>query len=208
MTIMNVTQGGGRMISFATQPVSFPMTIDPPEGYDGISSVMVVAPANLSSANIKKDVTIAGVTGTYEGSGSSDALARFVDGTITDITADMLGGLTSIANFGFYGRESLTTLELPDTLTTIGDYAMARCTSLTEMTIPPNVTSMGYYIFNTANNLTELTMKPTVPPTINSDTLTFAKALATIIVPQGCLEAYQTATNWVKYKDMMQEASE
>lgn len=48
------------------QPTQFPTTVQPQEGYDALSQVTVNAPANLLAQNIRKDVNIAGVVGTYE----------------------------------------------------------------------------------------------------------------------------------------------
>ena len=48
-----------------TQATSFPVSITPDVGYDALSKVTVTAPENLSAANIKSGVNIAGVTGTY-----------------------------------------------------------------------------------------------------------------------------------------------
>lgn len=68
MTIMNISMRGGggkKVIAGSLKPAYFPVTSSPPEEYAGWSSLTVTAPDNLSAENIKKDVTIAGVTGTY-----------------------------------------------------------------------------------------------------------------------------------------------
>lgn len=52
------------------KPTAFPTVKNASDdGVDGYSTVTVQAPDNLVAGNIKKDVVIAGVTGTYEGSG-------------------------------------------------------------------------------------------------------------------------------------------
>ena len=57
---------------------SFPTVVSPDSGY-ALSQATVTAPDNLTAENIKKDVTIAGVTGTYAGSGGGqlDDRAKF-----------------------------------------------------------------------------------------------------------------------------------
>ena len=52
------------------KPTAFPTTKNASDdGVDGYSTVTVQAPDNLTAENIKSGVSIAGVTGTYEGSG-------------------------------------------------------------------------------------------------------------------------------------------
>ena len=52
---------------------SFPTVVSPDSGY-ALSQATVTAPDNLVAENIKSGVSIAGVTGTYEGSGGSGGL--------------------------------------------------------------------------------------------------------------------------------------
>lgn len=70
MTIINMSGGrAGKTPVYQSRnvtPTQFPMTVQPQEGYDALSSVQVNAPANLLAQNIRKDVNIAGVVGTYE----------------------------------------------------------------------------------------------------------------------------------------------
>ena len=57
---------------------SFPTVVSPDSGY-ALSQATVTAPDNLTAENIKSGVSIAGVTGTYEGGGSGqlDDRAKF-----------------------------------------------------------------------------------------------------------------------------------
>ena len=75
VTIAGVTgtyEGGSQpsepvLETVVTTPESFPVSIRPSEGYDGISSVTVHSPDNLTPENIKQGVTIAGVEGSFAG---------------------------------------------------------------------------------------------------------------------------------------------
>lgn len=68
MTIMNISMRGGgskKVIAGSVKPAAFPTVSSPPEGYDGWSKLTIESPDNLTAENIKKDVSIAGVTGTF-----------------------------------------------------------------------------------------------------------------------------------------------
>lgn len=70
MTIINMSGGkAGKSPVYQARtitPTQFPASVQPQEGYDALSQVTVNAPANLLAQNIRKDVNIAGVVGTYE----------------------------------------------------------------------------------------------------------------------------------------------
>lgn len=91
-------------------------------------------------------------------------------------------------------------------VTSIGDYAFFYCYSLASVTIPDSVTSIGDAAFYDCFGVAEYHLKPTTPPTLHGTTTFYNIPSDCIIyVPQGCLEAYKSATNWAEYADHMQE---
>ena len=64
-----VGSGGGTMQAKGVVPdfSNGNVTVSPDSGYDGLSSVTVYKDSTLLAGNIKKDISIHGITGTYEG---------------------------------------------------------------------------------------------------------------------------------------------
>ncbi len=70
--------------------------------------------------------------------------------------------VTSIGDWVFYWRTSLTSISLPDSLTNIGNYAFGECSGLTQVTIPPNVSAIGNSAFFECSKLTSITIPSSV----------------------------------------------
>ena len=106
-------------------------------------------------------------------------------------------------NGAFQFCYKLSSIDLPEGLTTLGG-EFRNCSALTEVKIPTTVTSLGSYFCGGTN--TTVIMQTETPPSANSKA--FYGHGGKIIVPKGCLETYQTATNWSSWASRMEEAAE
>ena len=118
-----------------------------------INAVTSEIDANITPENIKKDVSILGVTGTLQ-SGSGGVNPAIIERTLTEITADDLAGVTKIGDYAFYRYETLLSITIPDSVTSIGEWAFYNCSGLTSITIPDSVTSIGQSVFYNCDGLT------------------------------------------------------
>ena len=102
--VVYVSPGGSPVLQAKTGivPGTSSITVTPDVGYDGLSSVQIDGDADLVAGNIKKDVTIFNVTGTYEGGGGGggsilSASVTFAQDTLTVTLNDFAG--TSLEHF-------------------------------------------------------------------------------------------------------------
>ena len=201
MTIFNVTGGGGgggdgspTFKEMTSAPYSITAS-DWGDYYTQIPQYYFAYDNLLASITIPQGVTSIGGSAFYYCT------------SLASITIPQ--GVTSIGTFAFYYCTSLASITIPQGVTSIGGYAFSNCTSLASITIPQGVTSIGGSAFqligtNTAGSV--ITMLDSTPPTLASNAFQSAH-ISKIIVPQGSLTAYQTATNWSAYAQYMEEAS-
>ena len=100
---LTITEGGyidPLLQSVTVVPSTDDQTVTPNTAYGGLSSVTVKGDSNLIAANIASGVTIFGVEGTYEGSGSSSSRLTTASGTTTSSTINT--GLSSITSIAIY----------------------------------------------------------------------------------------------------------
>ena len=168
--ISNIPSGGSAPVitSLSVTPTTSAQTITAPSGTDGYSPINVSAvtsaiDANITAENIKKDVQILGVTGTYEGSGgSSTKYGITINGVLGDVDASgvlqypsasqeiVFTGVRDIASqclrYKFTGSK-LTSASFPALTTVSGSYGMYRafgyCSVLTSLSFPKLTTVSG-----------------------------------------------------------------
>ena len=91
-------------------------------------------------------------------------------------------------------------------LSSISSSAFSGCESLETITIPSTVTSVAASAFSNCTSMKSYHFLSTTPPTLaNTNAFYGIPADCIIYVPQGYLNAYQTANNWSTYASYMQE---
>jgi len=76
-----------------------------------------------------------------------------VGGTITELKASDLEGITEIRAYAFYNCQSLQRVELPETVETIGAYAFSNCRNLQEFVTTSNLKNVGDGAFEYCSSL-------------------------------------------------------
>ena len=181
------------------------------------ATAQVVDP-NLLADNIKADVTILGIEGTFSGGGNK--LPSVVDNTITELTSADLQGATKIKQYEFYESTTLTSIVIPSSVTSIGTYALSGCTNLTSVTfqndsqlryimtncfsastfpsivIPKGVEIIYAYAFNNCKNLTSVTFQSDSRLQIIRDwSFSGCSRLTSITLPSSLINIYAGAFN-------------
>ena len=120
-------------------------------GYDALSQVTVQKDSNLIAENIKKDVTVHGITGSYEGGGGSDTrFKELVEGTLTSINDS---SITQVGDYAFYCNLSLNSITLSECLS-VGENAFKN--SAIQTVSLPKITSIKANGFNNCRSLQSL----------------------------------------------------
>ena len=180
---VNILGVSGNVIELAGEtktvtPSTTAQTITPSSGKNGLTTVTVSGvtssiDANITAGNIKKDVSILGVTGSYEGSGSSTLTTKTItaNGTYaassdnadgySSVTVNVSGGSFTGINRevvnGVY-RAPITsfTFSLPSNATDVGEramyYAFNGCTGLTSVDLSSLTTVNGGSVMTSAFN--------------------------------------------------------
>ena len=96
----------------------------------------------------------------------------------------IIGRLTSIRRYAFYGCTSLTSVTIPSGVTSIGQYAFSDCTSLTNITIPSSVTRIDSYTFSGCTSLTSINI-PSSVTRISGATFIGCTSLTSVAIPDS-----------------------
>ena len=93
-------------------------------------------------------------------------------------------GVKVIGDMAFWGRRSLTSINISNSVTTIGWAAFSDCDSLTSINIPNSVTTIGNGAFGDCKSLTSINI-PNSVTTIGKDVFWGCKSLTSINIPNS-----------------------
>lgn len=173
------SSGKNAITSITVTPTNEARTVNPStssqsltvnSGYSGNGTITVnpvtsSIDANITAENIKKDVTILNVTGTYEGPGGGTKYGVNVNALLGDVDSNgkllsptgsfqlnFNGVVSSTDNYTlkykFYNNHTLTSVSFPNLTKLTGyeaaSYCFSRCTNLTSISFPNLTTVDGY----------------------------------------------------------------
>ena len=124
-------------------------------------------------------------------------IARLVEGSLTEITAEDLDGIETIAYYALGQCYSLKSIDFPNSVTGIAKSAVTGCIDLESVRFGDNLYSIGENAFYWCSNLARvyLPKNPPILENINAFSDISAKCVF-YCKTQASLEAYKKATNW------------
>ena len=165
-----------------------------PSGVTSIGDFAFYNCSSLASIIIPSSITNIGKSAFY-------GCYSLADITIPD-------GVINIGNYAFQSCYSLISITIPNGIISIENGTFGDCKSLANITVPNGVTNIGTYAFSGCYGMAKYHFLSTTPPTLaDTNAFRYIQPDCIIYVPQGSLEAYQTATNWSTYASYMQEES-
>ena len=99
-------------------------------------------------------------------------------------------------------KELIDTLVVPDKVNHLGASAFAGCKNLTALVLSKNILSIGEDCFNGCYSLDYIECRSETPPVLEGGGHFngVAKDNFTLVVPQGCVDAYRNAPGWGEFK--------
>lgn len=102
----------------------------------------------------------------------------------------------------FCACAGLLSVTIPPTVESIEASAFGYCKELTSVTIGKSVSRIGEYAFDRCDNLQDIYIYAELPPVIDANT--FEDYEATLYVPAGSKSAYQKASYWSNFTNIME----
>lgn len=161
-------------------------TVLPDEGKT-LSSVTINKPATMIPGNIKKDINIGGVIGTYERTSATEPyIEETFDDTNVNLIRAVMHGYEVVRNYAFFNCNKLASVSLPDEIYLISHHAFENCTNLALTSLPNSARTIGYYAFHNCTNLA-LTSLPSELSAIHGNAFENCTSLAITSLPSGLI---------------------
>lgn len=122
---------------------------------------------------------------------------KIIDGTVTEITAEALKGVTKIRQYAFFCISTLTSVELSESIISVENNSFAGCENLTSISFGQNFESLSPYSFERCN-LISLNLYNTKITKIPDNCFYLNKNLTSVILPKNletiCKNAFCSCT--------------
>ena len=168
-------------------------------------NVAYVGYENFIGCNSLTSLVVAENNKTYDSRDNCNAVIEKETNTLmVGCNATIIpSSVTAIGENALNNCKGLTNISLPEGLTQIGIYAFC-CTGIKEVTIPQDVQEIGYMAFYGCENLTKVISKINEPFDLDNSTFEAINSSATLYVPVGTKEKYETAVGWKEFKNIVE----
>lgn len=123
--------------------------------------------------------------------------AQLADGSLFEITASDLEGITKVRASAFYSCKSIEKVEIPNNINDIESHAFYGCNKLERVTIGNGVMRIAAFVFDGCAELTSVYLPKTPPVLANANAFqNINSACVFYCKTQASLDAYKAATNW------------
>ena len=115
--------------------------------------------------------------------------------------------LYTIGKHTFSGCKQLASVEMKEGLVTIDNSAFVRCSALTKIVLPSTLSKIVNYAFSKCSGLEHVYVLAGTPPEVAANSFDAATcSKATLHVVKGMVEAYQNATGWKNFANIVEIA--
>ena len=172
----------------------------------------------LTSVTIPNSVTSIGGSAFYDCDGltsvtipnSVKSIADQAFANCDGLTSVTIGnGVESIGTSAFVYCKGLTSVTIPNSVKSIGGSAFYDCIGLTSVTIGNSVESIGNSAFGDCSELHDVYCYAEEVPTTSSDAFVYSSiASATLHVPAGSVDRYNTTAPWSSFRTIVAISTE
>jgi hypothetical protein len=174
----------------------------------GLTGTLTI-PISVTTIGERAFYACSGLTGTLTIPNSVTTIGERAFSSCSGLTSITIpNSVTIIGNYAFSYCDGLTTITIPNSVTTIGNAAFRFCVGLTSLTIPNSVTTIGDEAFASCIGLTEMYIKAVNPPSLGYDAFYRLPTNIPIHVPCGNATAYQSASGWSNFSNIIGDASQ
>lgn len=148
-----------------------------------------------------------GIVSLNASSSSLTSVGRSAFNNCTKLTSLTIGtGVTSIGSFAFSGCIALKEVTIPDKVVSMGEQAFKGCAALNKVIIGKSLSSVDNWLFDGCGALLDIQLKSAIPPAVYEYSFPLVdKQVCKLYVPRGSLAAYQAATIWKDFTNILEK---